>query len=234
MLPLTLCHLPARFLRFRGSPCLLNSLYADPWIRWAGCRRHGRHKCNAKPGRAEPAPRAHTSRNQVSDPAHREQGPPIACACTRADHELAFPLFQEGKVSLESYLKFVMGGNWIITPSAEELEQQRQQFGDLMITAHTDGLCRIPETAQRAISLDQLRCVVTHAETRLLVKREKWAVSRLGEAGKWCKYMLEDPKEITLYDLADYVIRPATELFKCSLVEIMADKPQPPDYFVSQ
>ena len=118
----------------------------------------------------------------------------------------------------------------------QELKRQQQQFGDLMITAHPDGLCRIPKTSERAISLDQLQCIVTHAETRLLVKCEKWAVSRLGE-GEWWKrkdYMLEDPKEITLYDLADYVIRPATKSFNCSLVEIMADKPQPPDYFVSQ
>ena len=80
-------------------------------------------------------------------------------------------------------------------------------------------------------------------------------MSRPGEGGQWLEVELTDPAKVNLYDLDKWVIRscaplllaavarrshlhacatrPATKGRQCSLVEVMATGPQPPDYFVS-
>ena len=45
---------------------------------------------------------------------------------------------------------------------------------------------------------------------------------------------LTSPEHVTLYDVTNYVIKPATLLRQCSMVELMAFGEQHPDYFVSQ
>ena len=95
--------------------------------------------------------------------------------------------------------------------------------------------CEIPKTEERTISLAQLETIAVHIERRLGAG-EVWMVSRPGE-GEWWKrkdYELREPLEATLYDVCDHVIKPATRPFHCSLVELMADGAQRPDYFVSQ
>ena len=49
---------------------------------------------------------------------------------------------------------------------------------------------------------------------------------------KWTTIALT-PAEVNLYDMAKYVIYPSTERDQCSVVELMADGAQPPDYFVA-
>ena len=91
--------------------------------------------------------------------------------------------------------------------------------------------------------------------TRWWLWCQVWAVSRPGEGGQWLEVELTDPAKVNLYDLDTWVIRscaplllaaaarrshlhacatrPATKGRQCSLVEVMATGPQPPDYFVS-
>ena len=83
--------------------------------------------------------------------------------------------------------------------------------------------CRIPDTALRAIELEQLQAVVRHMEHRL-------------ELEEWVDFQgaVLHGDTVTLYDMVNYVILPATAADQCSMVELMtAAEEQPPDYFCS-
>ena len=70
--------------------------------------------------------------------------------------------------------------------------------------------------------LPQLRALQAHIERRC--RAEKWVGSD------------ERPlhsESVNLFDALAYVIKPATRTRKCSYVELVADGPQPPDWFVS-
>ena len=99
-------------------------------------------------------------------------------------------------------------------------------FDDLQ----TDPGCVITQTEQRAMSLDQLARVGRHFKLRL--RLQPWLVSRYVH-GEWSKNELTDPTQVVLYDVNEHVILPSTQQRQCSLVELMACSPQPPDYFVS-
>ncbi|KAG8457161.1 hypothetical protein KFE25_004378 [Diacronema lutheri] len=81
---------------------------------------------------------------------------------------------------------------------------------------------RIDETALRGISLPQLRAYVADAAKRC--KKEAWK-SRSGEP--------LTPEALTLYDLATHAIGPLAAATGLSVVETLADGPQPPAWFVS-
>ena len=90
-------------------------------------------------------------------------------------------------------------------------------------------------TEERAISLVQLEAVWANIERRC--KKEKWKGGRpngTDAEGKpqWMTVALK-PENVNLYDADTYVIRPLTVERRCSLVEVLAAGPQPPDWFVS-
>ena len=104
-------------------------------------------------------------------------------------------------------------------------------FSELKNANHT--AVKIVDTAERAVTLGQLGLVLGHVEKR--VEREAWIGQREGKgAGKggWTTVKLTLP-DVNLYDCLKYVIKPATLADRCSLVELMAEGPQLPDYFVS-
>lgn len=98
------------------------------------------------------------------------------------------------------------------------------------------GPIDIPDAAHRAISLGQLKVTLVHAQTRC--ENEQWLGKRFPD-GKMRVEKLE-PKAINLYDIATHIILPATHghrlpdgTTKPAFVELLADGPQRPDYFVS-
>ena len=82
--------------------------------------------------------------------------------------------------------------------------------------------CTIADPENRAIRLSQLRSVCEHIRRRSA--SESW-VNTDGEK-------LTD-KDVTMYDCAAYVIKPATKKRKCSLVEVIAKAAQAPRWFCS-
>ena len=90
--------------------------------------------------------------------------------------------------------------------------------------------CSIPETEKRAISLEQLDRITSHF-TRRLAGGEEWKVN--AQEKKLIETLLTDPAQATLYDVCQHVMYPATEPRKLSLVEVMSEGEQPPDFFVS-
>ena len=102
-------------------------------------------------------------------------------------------------------------------------------FDDLR---NPNGPCIIADTAERAVTLGQLARLNTHMARRLGKQKEPWFGSRQGGDGKWVTLALT-PAQVNLYDMAKYVIYPATTRDQCSVVELMGSGPQLPDYFVS-
>lgn len=96
-----------------------------------------------------------------------------------------------------------------------------------------NGGCSIDDTAQRAITVDQLESIYSHVQRRLGTKGETWSVQRYTTGSGFGTVELRDPQSANLYDIDAYVIRPSTAARKCSMVELMASEEQPPDYFVS-
>jgi hypothetical protein len=85
------------------------------------------------------------------------------------------------------------------------------------------GGCRIAEASARGITLAQLRALLALGEA--LCAREGWTAAAGGPA--------LDPKTLDVYQLVARVIEPATREARCSLVELVADGPQPPHVAVT-
>ena len=83
---------------------------------------------------------------------------------------------------------------------------------------------RIPDTAKRAITLDQLEQVLHFVQEQF-------------ESGNpWYQNdgdLIKSIDQVTLYDMNNNLILPVTREYDCSLVELLAESEQPPDYFVS-
>jgi len=86
--------------------------------------------------------------------------------------------------------------------------------------------CTIPEAALRGITVPQLERIFEVAVHQC--KQHRW---RSTEPGRHAEVLTADT--ITLYDLAKYWIEPETQERKCSMVELIAAGPQPPEWFVS-
>ena len=119
----------------------------------------------------------------------------------------------------------------VITPA--DRPSLPPEFGDLFHDLFSGPGCSIPDSALRAISLDQLDLVLAHV-IRRLAGGEVWKVSRFKD-GQMSPEVLTDPANAQLYDVSTHVIVPSTAIQQLSLVEAMARTPQPkqPDYFVS-
>ena len=82
--------------------------------------------------------------------------------------------------------------------------------------------CTIEEPERRATLLSQLRAIVKHVERRC--EKENW-ISRTGNRVTF--------PDVTQYDTAAYVTKPATRERKCALIEVIASEAQTPMWFVS-
>jgi len=120
-------------------------------------------------------------------------------------------------------------------PTAED----RLRFYDL----HGNG-CIVADAAYRAVTLSQIETILAHIKRRC--EAENWVSLRFGDCNGFQKAPGEEDKTgedgvrvcltaniVNLYDTCAYVIKPATEKRKCSLMEIMADGKQKPGWFVS-
>ena len=104
---------------------------------------------------------------------------------------------------------------------------RKADFSDLRGSAD-GGLFTIDKTEERGLLLEQLRKVYAHIERRLASDRY-WRSKPPGSKPR----PITDPKAVTLYDAAKYVIKPATVQAQCSMVELMATASQLPKWFVS-
>jgi hypothetical protein len=104
---------------------------------------------------------------------------------------------------------------------------RKADFSDLRGSAD-GGLFTIDKTEERGLLLEQLRKVYAHIERRLASDRY-WRAKPPGSK----PLPITDPKAVTLYDAAKYVIKPATVQAQCSMVELMATASQLPKWFVS-
>merc|ERR1712166_1582343 len=108
------------------------------------------------------------------------------------------------------------------------------------------GGCTIPDTALRAIGIDQLERIYEHVTQHF----GSWTVSRVStlqddltrgslrvSSDNFKRVKLKKAIVVNLYDICENLILPAT--FRalngehCSMVELMATSHQPPDYFCS-
>lgn len=83
--------------------------------------------------------------------------------------------------------------------------------------------CIVPKCEHRAMLLRQLNKVMAYVERNC--KKSGWTCSRSKAA--------LDPATINLYQVVEFVVKPATEERKCSFVELVASGPQLPKWFVS-
>ena len=113
-----------------------------------------------------------------------------------------------------------------IARAADDIDREFRALG---------GGCKIEKTEERAISLVQLEAVEANVVRRC--EKEKWKGGRPDGTDaegkpKW-KTVALTPETVNLYDADKYLIKPVTVARRCSLVEVLAAGPQPPDWFVS-
>jgi len=116
------------------------------------------------------------------------------------------------------------------------------------LVSNGKGGCLISDTTLRAISIEQLERLVEHVDSRLdageeLAYTPSYPGAPLRSITKCIpmKRKTEDgygheeytTMDANLYDMDALIIRPATKGRECSLVELMAEGEQPPDYFIS-
>ena len=144
--------------------------------------------------------------------------------------------------------------SWRMPPELDQLLQLHViEYAHLAVDDFTDlsdgGGRKIPDTARRAIRLEQLDLLAAHMIRRVVNNREKWMVKRFpgGVMEDHCitsaygvlrapHSVLNASDQVNLYDMCQHVIRPSTEKQALSMVELMCAEggPDPvPDYFVS-
>jgi len=123
---------------------------------------------------------------------------------------------EKGKVAVSEPARRAM-------PESEAVSGQID-YGDLRVGAG----CNIELTEHRAITMKQLDALSSHVWRRC--KHEKWVDRSLGSPtyGQMLAHAT-----INLYQVVDWVVKPATEQTQVSFVELVADGPQPPKWFIS-
>lgn len=97
------------------------------------------------------------------------------------------------------------------------------------------GGTEIPNVHERAITVRELRLVRDHVLERCNVEGWEGLRPAAGGSGKMERRKLE-PEEVNLYDLNEYLLKPATKPVRegrCSLVELLASKPRQAQIFLS-
>ena len=89
------------------------------------------------------------------------------------------------------------------------------------------GGCTIHDTALRALDLCQLERIIQHSSERF--EEELW----LAWPGNSDCDQISTISQVNLYLINDYAIKAATFQRQCSMVELIASEPQPPDIFCS-
>ncbi|CAB9503820.1 expressed unknown protein [Seminavis robusta] len=113
-------------------------------------------------------------------------------------------------------------------PSGSELYLLDLPNGRTAASNETDGEkgCSIPESAQRSVTLLQLKQIAL--EILLRCEKEEWtSIDPIKNSQKL------KPEDVTLYDLMHYYVKPITREQKCSYAEHVSNAPHPPDWFVS-
>ena len=121
----------------------------------------------------------------------------------------------QGEVSFDDWRRGFFSSSFccIKQPAGED-------FSDLFASQAVG--CKIKETAERGITCEQLGRVEAHIKRRC--KAEGWT--------NWAGKTL-GPEEVSLYEAAQYVIKPVTYVKEVSYVELIATGAQVPLYFVS-
>eukprot|EP00978_Attheya_sp_CCMP212_P013376 scaffold33679_cov57-Attheya_sp.AAC.1 len=93
-------------------------------------------------------------------------------------------------------------------------------------SSNRSGCPTIPKPEYRGITLRQLKELIVHIV--FYCRIDKWKSTDPSQHAKLLK-----PEEVTLYDVVQYLVKPLTEKRRCSYVELIADMPQKPLWFVS-
>lgn len=107
--------------------------------------------------------------------------------------------------------------------------------GDRSLLGLRDEPLFIPDVAMRGITLRQLERILATVQARCAAGSRWWTIS--GD-GRWEAVAVAED-EVTLYHFNSTLLKPLTKMRGssgatiCSLVELMADSPQPPAAFVS-
>lgn len=125
-------------------------------------------------------------------------------------------------------LEFSDSGPFEPAATESDLEDNGEWFALDEVTSPAG--CLIADAAERAISLVQLDAVLAHVSRRF-AGGGAWNVKRVRVGGEFSEEETSDPASVTMYDLNAHVIRPATAARLCSLVELVASAPQPPDFY---
>lgn len=100
----------------------------------------------------------------------------------------------------------------------EDVDDKALSASDLVRPAPlASNGCVIPSTEHRGITIPQLKAIFASASAELAVDVDSPI----------------DPAKLNLYDLVSRWIKPRTEERRCSMVELLAEGPQVPDWFVS-
>jgi len=110
----------------------------------------------------------------------------------------------------------------------KKLDAEVVDWTDL-INQTENGNFVILDTANRAITLDQLDLVVIHMKRRV-ASEHMWVVKKYPGP---TEHLIQSPEEVNLYHVNAKIILPSTAEQNTSLVELMSDEEQPPDYFTS-
>lgn len=140
----------------------------------------------------------------------------------------------DGQISAQEFAALT-GGD--VDPTLEDLLMPYQApdsvFEEIRRNDVAGGEGAVESPAQRSISLGQLKEIYLSQVVRRCVA-EQWIGRRQGPDGKWT-YAKLTPETVNLYDLASYVIVPATAPQKCSLIELCVgpEEQAPPEWVVS-
>lgn len=134
--------------------------------------------------------------------------------------EVAATLISELDFDSDSQISFDEWRRGFYTSSLCAVKQPvGEDFADLL--SKKSG-CEIAETAERAMSVEQLQRVQGHIKRRCAP--EGWA----DISGN-----VLAPAVVSLYECCRYVIKPSTYTRQCSFVELVAREAQPPTFFTS-
>ena len=139
---------------------------------------------------------------------------------TDGDGEISAKEFTEGLAAAES------------DPTLEDLLTPYEAPDSVFDSIRVGEGCVVDQPELRAISLAQLK----HLYLEQVVKRcaaEEWIGRRQDPSSGTWRYTPLTAETVNLYDLASYVIVPATAPRQCSYVELVAEGAQPPSWVVS-
>eukprot|EP00928_Gymnodinium_smaydae_P012191 TRINITY_DN14433_c0_g1_i1.p1 TRINITY_DN14433_c0_g1~~TRINITY_DN14433_c0_g1_i1.p1 ORF type:complete len:1047 (+),score=112.79 TRINITY_DN14433_c0_g1_i1:71-3142(+) len=179
---------------------------------------------------------------------------PFLCSDDPGCHETCMQMEEQSttlalKIRLQNQLRIpasallLSKGHVQLDDSNKTLEEYGVSDGDTLLgtnfshfTLDDDGPPTwIPETEHRGICLTQLQTIETFVSRHALEKG-----NGLNRKSAWCeRFGIDHPplhvRDVNLYNVADWLIRPSTQRFPCSFVELISRDPrlQMPRWFCS-